>query len=105
MSISVMIMLGYGILLIAGGFIGYFIAGSSMSLVTGIVSGIAVQIATMLTRAGYEKASLLNCLFVLILIVFFAYRYWLTASFMPSGLMVFASLIALGASIALISRN
>jgi uncharacterized membrane protein (UPF0136 family) len=84
----------YVILLLVGGLIGFFKAKSKVSLITS--AGAAALL--VLTRAGiFEPAfarSLANVVMALLLIVF-AIRLTETKKFMPSGLMLVLTILAL----------
>ncbi len=83
----------YGLLTIAGGIIGYFIAGSTASIVTGSLFGFLLVISALLIMKefifGLYAASLLS----LILTAFFIYRYISTTKWMPAGFMMIISLL------------
>jgi uncharacterized membrane protein (UPF0136 family) len=83
----------YGLITIAGGLIGFFIAGSTASIVMGSLFGFLLVISALAIMKeivfGLYAASLLT----LILTGFFIYRYIATAKWMPSGLMMIISLV------------
>lgn len=85
---------GYSLLLLIGGLIGYFMAGSSASLLMSSIFAALLIGSLFLIRvfpaAGYRTVSTL----LVILTLFFAYR-WYTIKFMPSGLLTILSLIIL----------
>ena len=78
----------YGLLLIAGGIVGYVKADSIASLVAGVGSGLAVLASFFVARkrpaAGFSIASLL----CIALAAFFIKRYHETEKFMPNGMML-----------------
>ncbi|HEY3932510.1 MAG TPA: TMEM14 family protein [Verrucomicrobiae bacterium] len=84
----------YIILLLVGGLIGFFKANSKISLITSAVAAAAL----VLTRAGiFEPTfarSLANVIMAALLIVF-AIRLMKTKKFMPSGLMLVLTILAL----------
>jgi uncharacterized membrane protein (UPF0136 family) len=84
----------YVVLLLVGGLIGFFKAKSKMSLITSAVAGALL----VLTRAGiFEPAfarGLANVIMALLLIVF-AIRLTKTKKFMPGGLMLVLTILAL----------
>ena len=82
-----------------GGFMGYAKAGSKMSLIMGIVSSIVIFVGLYLsksnTQMGYGLISVMSAL----LVVTFIIRLVKTGSFMPSGMLVILSIIAVIVSI------
>jgi uncharacterized membrane protein (UPF0136 family) len=85
----------YIILLLVGGMIGFFKAGSKISLVT---SAIAAALLVLTTLSGvFTEAFRRNAADVIMaaLLVVFAIRLTKTKKFMPSGLMLVMTLAAL----------
>jgi uncharacterized membrane protein (UPF0136 family) len=84
----------YVVLLLVGGLIGFFKANSKISLITSAVAAALL----VLTRAGiFEPTfarSLANVIMAALLIVF-AIRLMKTKKFMPSGLMLVLTILAL----------
>jgi len=95
MNLAVVAAVGYGILAIAGGILGYIKAGSQTSLISGLVSGILLVVAGLAHQQNAGWGLLLAVIITLILIGVFAVRYIKTRKFMPSGLMVLAGLLAI----------
>lgn len=85
---------GYGILAIVGGILGYVKAGSQMSLISGLVSGMLLVVAGWAHRQGWSWGLPLAAVITVALIGVFAVRYFKTRKFMPAGLMVIAGLFA-----------
>lgn len=85
----------YGILSIIGGIIGYKSAGSKVSLISGVISGLLLLIAAYLQLQGQAWGLILSLIITSILVVVFAVRLGKTRKFMPAGLMVFLGLAAL----------
>lgn len=86
----------YGVLSIVGGIIGYRQAGSKVSLISGIISGLLLLLGVVLMpgAAGFWLAWTVS----LVLVIVFVTRLIKTKKFMPAGLMVIvgiATLIAL----------
>ena len=81
----------YVALLVIGGLIGWFKAGSKISL---IMSG-AFAVPIALEAAGVLKVPHLADILIGFLLVFFAMRFAKGKKFMPAGLMVLASAAAL----------
>ena len=92
------ILVGYAILLILGGLIGYLKAGSRPSLIAGTSSGVVAFIAAGLMLQD-ARAIWLGVLLGFLMMVVFAIRFAKTRKFMPSGLLgvlsgfVFAALL------------
>ena len=93
--LSQTISLIYAIILILGGIMGYIKAHSVISLLTGFISGVLVFISCKLGKNNPKAAYLYISSISLILAGFFSYRYSLTHTFMPAGLMVLLSTITL----------
>ncbi|MBI3591153.1 MAG: TMEM14 family protein [Candidatus Melainabacteria bacterium] len=81
----------YGILLIAGGIMGFVKAHSKMSLLTGAISGILVFISCSIGSKRPKEGYLYVSTVSLILAVFFALKFKATHAFMPAGLMLILS--------------
>lgn len=96
MSPGLIFALIYGVLSIVGGIIGYRQAGSKVSLISGIISGLLLLLGVVLMpgAAGFWLARMVS----LVLVIVFVTRLIKTKKFMPAGLMVIvgiATLIAL----------
>jgi len=85
----------YGSLVLAGGIMGYRKARSRASLVSGLVSAAFLFLAAILIFRGNPIGSRLAMAVALLLLVFFAIRWLKGGKFMPAGLMVMSSAIAL----------
>lgn len=85
----------YAALLIFGGLIGYKKAGSKISLFMGIASGIIVFSGCLLIKSNPSTGFLIILVTAAILTTAFAIRLKKTKKFMPSGLLIIVSLIAL----------
>ena len=86
----------YGGLVLIGGFIGYRKAGSRPSLIAGAVSDALLVLATALILLRRPAGIWIAIGVSAALLVFFAVRWLKGRKFMPAGLMVLASLAALG---------
>ncbi|MBS3905249.1 MAG: TMEM14 family protein [Simkania sp.] len=78
-----------------GGVIGYVKAGSPASIISGLIFGVLLLtggIGTLLCKKSFAILALMT---VLILDGFFTYRFFLSFSFMPAGLMALLSLVTL----------
>lgn len=86
MDLTQMIIIGYGGILLAGGYFGSK-AGSKISLVMGGVSGLLAWLGVYLIRmnpkCGYSFLTVLSGF----LSVIFLIRLWKTKKFMPAGML------------------
>lgn len=85
----------YGILSIAGGAIGYRQAGSQVSLISGLISGLLLLIGAYLLFGGAAGGPMLSGLVSLLLVIVFVVRLVKTQKFMPAGLMIIFGVINL----------
>lgn len=87
----------YIVLLVVGGLIGYFKAGSKISLISAGISAVLLGLcAARVIPLPYAADILLG-----ILLLMFAWRLIKTKKFMPSGMMLVLTIAALGAHLAL----
>jgi|WetSurMetagenome_2_1015567.scaffolds.fasta_scaffold136732_2 uncharacterized membrane protein (UPF0136 family) len=84
----------YGLLVAAGGYLGFRKAGSRASLAGGLRAGAAVVIASVLALSGARPGFWLVLLFSSALTIFFAYRLIKTRKPMPSVPMIALSVAA-----------
>lgn len=86
----------YALLLAVGGAIGYFRAGSRVSLIAGMTSAAAALLALLIWSRSSNLGIALGLILSIILFVLFAYRYAVkTRKFMPSGLLAVVSLVVM----------
>ncbi len=85
----------YGILSIVGGIIGYRQAGSQVSLISGIISGLLLLVGAYLLFGGASGGPTISGLVSLLLVIVFVVRLVKTSKFMPAGLMIIAGVINL----------
>jgi uncharacterized membrane protein (UPF0136 family) len=85
----------YVVLLLIGGLIGFFTAGSKVSLITSAVAA-ALLILTRL-RGVFEPSfgRTLASVIMVVLLVVFAFRLTKSKKFIPSGLMLVLTLVVL----------
>jgi uncharacterized membrane protein (UPF0136 family) len=85
----------YIVFLLAGGLIGYLKAKSIVSLVTSLVFAALLALAAMpgIFQPGFAR-NLTNILMAVLLVVF-AIRFVKTKKFMPSGLLIVVTALAL----------
>lgn len=81
----------YGILLIIGGIMGFVKAHSKWSLITGLISGALILLATKRGSFNSRMQHFSVALISLLLATFFYFRFNTTHLFMPSGLMLILS--------------
>ncbi|MFA5060055.1 MAG: TMEM14 family protein [Candidatus Omnitrophota bacterium] len=85
----------YGILMFVGGFIGFAKAGSKMSLIMGIVSGLIIILGVLISLNNPQTGYLVLTVTTTLLSAVFISRLIKTQSFMPSGMLLIFSLAAL----------
>lgn len=94
MEIVPWLILLYALLMIAGGLMAYITARSKASLISGLISGVALVIAWSISMQNLRTGLILAALFAIVLLVVFVIRYIKTNKFMPAGLLALLSLIA-----------
>jgi uncharacterized membrane protein (UPF0136 family) len=94
MRVAAMALLLYGLLVVAGGILGYRRARSRASLAGGYRAGAAIVIASVLALSGQRAGFWLNLVFAGVLAIFFAYRLARTRKPMPGIPMIVLSLAA-----------
>ena len=82
----------YALLLLVGGTIGHYTAGSLASLIMG--STFALAFGILAFQKG-KTAHYITLGLTLVMLCFFGYRYALSFKFMPAGLMTLLSLLLL----------
>ena len=93
--ISIVAAIGYGVLAIVGGVLGYLKARSQPSLISGLVSGGLLIAGGIGQLQGMGWGIVLSIVVTIGLIIVFAIRFWKTRKFMPAGLMLVAGVLAL----------
>jgi len=89
----------YGLIVIGGGLIGYFVAGSTASVIAGSLFGFLMILCGLGIQKEWAFALHAASIIALILTIFFIYRYAITGSWMPSGLMMILSLVVFVATL------
>lgn len=84
----------YGVLMFLGGIFGFVKAGSKVSLVMGIISGILIFAGVALLGSAYTTGRAILTFTSFVLSGVFAMRLLKTRKFMPSGMLLVLSLIA-----------
>lgn len=99
------ITLFYGLIVIAGGVMGYVKAASAASLIMGSIFGVLLVISAI----GMMRKRLFSAYFAILLTLFldafFAYRWMFSFKFMPSGLMSLLSLAVLLVVVLLVRQD
>ncbi len=95
MKLPNIVFLVYGLLMIIGGFIGYAKAGSKASLIAGVASGILILIGVYLTGSNVQLGYGFLTTVSAVLTIVFIMRLIKTHNFMPSGMLLAMSVIAL----------
>jgi len=94
MRIAAIAVLAYGFLVLAGGVFGYIQAKSLPSLITGGLCGVILLVAGGYIWQGNMPAAYVAGVMALFLALFFAYRFSTTGKFMPGGMMLALSFVA-----------
>jgi len=84
-----------GIITLFGGGIGYLTKGSVISLLMGLLFGIALLVCAYFTHKNRIPAQYMAMLLLGTLALVFAYRYLIAYRFMPAGLMLIVSVTGL----------
>lgn len=82
----------YALFLIFGGIMGYVKAGSTMSIVFGILSGVLIFLSCHVGKKDPKSAYLYIAAISLCLAMFFLFRFSITGSLMPGGIMFLFSM-------------
>jgi uncharacterized membrane protein (UPF0136 family) len=86
----------YGLLVAIGGIIGYRKAGSKVSLLSGLGSGVALAIAAYLTWQNLRIGLSVATIIAIALAIVFGMRWSKTGAWMPAGMMtILSGLIAI----------
>lgn len=85
----------YAVLSIVGGIIGYQQAGSTPSLISGVVTGILLLIAGFGLLQAAAWGGWLAIAVTLLLVIVFIFRLIKTRRFFPAGLMVVVGIVTL----------
>jgi uncharacterized membrane protein (UPF0136 family) len=85
----------YAIIVFVGGIVGHSLAGSRASLISGIVFSILLVISGLGLLFHRKFSAIFALALTLILDGFFTYRFMLSFSFMPAGMMALLTLIVL----------
>ena len=94
MDIVSIVFVIYGLLLLSGAYFGYK-AGSQISLIMGIVSGMVVLVGVYLLSKGEQVGLIIVAVLSAYLSVQFTIRYMKTKKIMPSGMLLGVSILVL----------
>ncbi|NJK69247.1 MAG: hypothetical protein HC789_11920 [Microcoleus sp. CSU_2_2] len=97
MNLGTAAAIGYGILTLVGGIMGYVKAKSQPSLISGLVSGLLLIFAGTAQLMGQSWGLTLAAAISAVLVIVFIVRLVKTQKFMPAGMLILASLASLGA--------
>lgn len=94
-AIAAIVLLVYAVLMLAGGVIGYRAAGSKASLIAGAVSGAVLFGAYAWSRSSPQRGFALAAVVALLLAINFGMRFAKSGNFMPPGMLMTVSIVAL----------
>src|SRR3989338_5926906 len=94
----------YGFLMLAGGYMGYAKAGSKQSLIMGIISAIIIFIGIYLSLSNHQLGLGIIAATGGILTIVFILRFLKTKSFMPAGMLLVLSLVALAVALSQLKK-
>ncbi len=95
MSLGQIVLLVYALLMVVGGVMGYVKGGSRPSLIAGAVSGLLLFVALFISRSSPVAGLWIGAVVSLLLCITFAMRLAKTGTFMPSGMLLMVSVVAL----------
>lgn len=95
MKLAAWITLIYGLIVIAGGIMGYIKASSTASVVMGSVFGFLLLLSALGIMGKWTFPAYIAILLTLVLDAFFTYRWLFSFKFMPAGLMSIISTVVL----------
>ncbi|NJN22064.1 MAG: hypothetical protein HC812_13880 [Leptolyngbya sp. RL_3_1] len=95
MTVAAIAALLYGVLALAGGWMGYQQAGSKVSLISGTLTGILLLLASLGLWQGQGWGLWLGIAVTVLLLITFVVRLIKTRKVMPAGLMVTAGIVTL----------
>lgn len=95
MNTAIIATISYGVISILGGISGYIKAKSHISLISGIISGIALIVAAFVQLQQITLGSTIAQVITLMLVAVFTVRLIKTHKVMPAGLMLILGMITL----------
>src|SRR5437867_5054414 len=93
-QIATWVLLGYAVLMLVGGVIGYRTAASRPSLIAGVLSAAVLLGAYAWSLSNPSRGFLLAAVVAVLLAANFGLRLAKTGNFMPSGMLLIVSLAA-----------
>jgi len=96
MSLFKTVLVVYGLLILAGGLMGWAKAGSQASLIAGLVSSVLIFWGTYLLGTSPKAGRIVVTVVSALLCIVFALRFLKTLAFMPAGLLLLLSVAVLG---------
>jgi len=97
------VFIAYGAILIIGGFFGWK-AGSKVSLIAGSISGLLIFLSFFLLNSNIKAGFYLFGVVSVLLCVSFLMRFLKTHNFMPSGMLLMLSVLAVIFAVARLSQ-
>jgi len=94
MTRTCLYLLIYGVILIVGGFAGYYKANSMMSLYAGIGSGILIILLSILMTMKKPYVDYIAAFLVLALTIFFGFRFYKTHAFHNVAICLLSAYVA-----------
>jgi uncharacterized membrane protein (UPF0136 family) len=95
MKFSAIAILLYAFLILIGGVVEYLQAKSLYSLISGFIFGTSLLISGWFAWHESMTAGYIATLTILLLAIYFGYKFILTEKFLPSGIILIASFITL----------
>ncbi|NGX58813.1 MAG: hypothetical protein K940chlam3_01721 [Chlamydiae bacterium] len=89
----------YGLIVIGGGLMGYFIAGSTASIISGSLFGFLMILCGLGIHKNFNFALHAASIISFILTVIFIYRYAITKSWIPAGIMMLLSIVVFASTL------
>ena len=95
MKLAAVATLTYALLVLAGGLMGYLQANSMASLLDGLLFGTGFLITGWLVWRDSMTAGYVSGFMILLLALYFGYRFISTDQFLPGGIMLITSFLTL----------
>ena len=105
MSLFKIALVVYGLLILAGGFMGWAKAGSQASLIAGVVSSVLIFWGTYLLGTTPKAGRIVVTVVSALLSIVFVLRFLKTHAFMPTGMLLLLSVAVLGLCISQLLRK
>ena len=95
MKLAAVATLIYALLVLAGGLMGYLQANSLASLISGLLFGTGFLVIGWLVWRDSMTAGYVSGFMILLLALYFGYRFISTDQFLPGGIMLITSFLTL----------